>query len=150
MAKPYSMDLRERVVAAVEEEGLSRHEAASRFGIGASTAINWVRRFRDTGSVAPGQMGGHKPRAIQGEHEAWLRDRLRERDFTLRGLVAELAARGLKADYRAVWNFFHAERLSFKKNRARQRTGPSRRRTTARAVDSASEPGRGRPPGLHR
>src|SRR5580765_6616259 len=110
MAKPYSMDLRERVVAAVEEEGLSRHEAASRFGIGASTAINWVRRFRDTGSVAPGQMGGHKPRAIQGEHEAWLRDRLRERDFTLRGLVAELAARGLKADYRAVWNFVHAER----------------------------------------
>jgi transposase len=44
-----------------------------------------------------------------------LRDRLRERDFTLRGLVAELAARGLKADYRAVWNFVHVERLSFKK-----------------------------------
>src|SRR5258708_21558195 len=89
MAKPLSLDLRERVVAAVEEEGLSRHEAASRFGVGVSTAINWVRRFRETGSVAPGQMGGHKPKAIRGEHEVWLRNRLRERDFTLRELVGE-------------------------------------------------------------
>ena len=125
MAKPYSMDLRERVVAAVEEEGLSRNEAAARFGIGISTAINWVRRFKDTGSVAPGQMGGHKPKAIRGEHEAWLQERLQEGGFTLRGLVAELAGRGLKVDYHSVWNFVHAEKLSFKKNRARQRTGSS-------------------------
>ena len=125
MAKPYSMDLRERVVAAVEEEGLSRNEAAARFGIGISTAINWVRRFKDTGSVAPSQMGGYKPKAIRGEHEAWLRERLCQGDFTLRGLVAELAGRGLKVDYHSVWNFVHAEKLSFKKNRARQRTGSS-------------------------
>jgi transposase len=39
----------------------------------------------------------------------------------LRGLVAELAERGLKVDYRSVWNFVHAEKLSFKKNRGRQR-----------------------------
>jgi len=127
MAKPYSLDLRERVVAAVEEGGLSRHAAALRFGIGVSTAIAWVRRFRERGSVAPGRMGGHKPRAIRGEHEVWLRERIGERDFTLRGLVVELAGRGLKVDYRAVWNFVHAERLSFKKNRARQRTGSPRR-----------------------
>jgi hypothetical protein len=44
------------------------------------------------------------------------------RDFTLRGLVTELAERGLKVDYRAVWNFVLAERLSFKKNRGGQRT----------------------------
>jgi transposase len=123
MAKPYSMDLRERVVAAVEEEGLSRNEAAARFGIGISTAINWLQRFKDTGSVAPGQMGGHKPRAIRDEHETWLRERLRQGDFTLRGLVAELAERGLKVDYHSVWNFVHAEKLSFKKNRACQRAG---------------------------
>src|SRR5579885_2646263 len=116
MAKPYSMDLRERVVAAVEEEGLSRHAAAG-FGIGVSTAINWVRRFRERGSVAPGQMGGHKRRAIRGEHEAWLRERIRDRAFTLRGLVAELAGRGLKADYTAVRTFVLAEKLSFKKRR---------------------------------
>jgi putative transposase len=138
MAKPLSMDLRERVIAAVEE-GLSRHEAAARFGIGVSTAIAWVRRFRDTGSAAPGKMGGHKPKAIRGEHEAWLRQRIRDQEFTLRGLVAELAARGLKANYVAVWKFVHAEKLSFKKNRIRQRTGSSRRGATARAVEGASE-----------
>jgi putative transposase len=76
MGKPYSIDLRERAVAAVEEEGLSRHEAAWRFSVAVSTVVNWVRRYRETGSVAPGQMGGHKPKAIQGEHEAWLRHRL--------------------------------------------------------------------------
>jgi transposase len=140
MAKPLSMDLRKRVVAAVKEEGLSRNEAASRFGVAVSTAVNWVRRLRETGSVAPGQMGGHKPKAIRGEHEVWLRNRIRERDFTLRGVVAELAARGLRVDYRSVWNFVHAEKLSFKKNRARQRTGSSRRRATAGAVENLSKP----------
>jgi transposase len=140
MAKPYSMDLRERVVAAVEEGGLSRHEAASRFGVGVSTAIAWVRRFRETGSVAPGQMGGHKPKAIRDEHAAWLRQRIGEPDFTLRGLVVELAGRGLKVDYRAVWNFVHAERLSFKKNRAGARTGSPRCGATAGAMGSAAEP----------
>lgn len=127
MAKPFSMDLRQRVISAVEREGVSRHKAAARFGIGVSTAIDWVRRFRETGSAAPGQMGGHKPRAIRDAHEVWLRERIRERDFTLRGLVAELAARGLKVDYHSVWTFVHAEELSFKKNRARQRTRASRR-----------------------
>jgi transposase len=134
------MDLRERVVTAVVVEGLSCHEAASRFGIGVSTAIAWVRRFRETGSVAPGQMGGHKPKAIRGEHDLWLRQRLREGAFTLRGLVAELAARGGKAGYGAVWRFVHAEKLSFKKNRARQRAGSSRRGATASAVAGLSEP----------
>lgn len=66
MGRPYSMDLRERVVAAVEQEGLSRHQAAARFGVGVSTAINSLNRVAQTGSVAPGQMGGHKPTAISG------------------------------------------------------------------------------------
>lgn len=150
MAKPLSMDLRERVVAAVEEEGLSRHQAAARFGVGVSTAIAWLRRFRETGSVAPGQMGGHKRKAIRGEHETWLRERVREQDFTLQVLVAELAARGLKASYGAVRSFVRGEALSFKKNCARQRAGSSRRGETARAVEGASEADRACPPGLHR
>ena len=87
MGKPYSMDLRERVVAAVEKDGLSCHEAAAQFGVGISTAINWARRKRETGSVAPGQMGGHKPKAISGEYRAWLVKRAKAGDFTLRGLV---------------------------------------------------------------
>src|SRR5258706_16383069 len=118
MGKPYSMDLRERVVAAVETGGLSCHQAAARFGVGVSTAIVWVRRLRETGRVAPGQRGGHKPKAISGEHRAWLLERIKARDFTLRGLVAKLAERGLKADWHAVWNFAHAVKLDFKKIRA--------------------------------
>jgi transposase len=128
MAKPYSMDLRERVIAAVEQEGMSRRSAAERFGVGVSTVIAWVRRLRATGSVAPGQMGGHKPRSIRDEHRVWLLARIGgEQDFTLRGLVGELAERGLKVDYRTVWDFVHEAQLSFKKNRRRQRTGASRR-----------------------
>lgn len=122
MARPYSVDLRERVVTAVEKSGMSRRRAAAHFGVGISTVITWVRRFRETGSVAPGKMGGHKPKALAGEHRVWLLQRAREGDFTLRGLVAELAERGLKVDYRSVWNFAHAEKLSFKKNRRGQRT----------------------------
>jgi transposase len=140
MARPYSVDLRERVVAAVEREGVSRHAAAARFGVAPSTAIGWVSRYRQTGSVAPKRMGGHKPKSIRGEHHDWLVGRCRERDFTLRGLVLELAERGLKVDYRSVWEFVHAEKLSFKKNGARQRAGPSGRGAATGAVGRAPGP----------
>jgi putative transposase len=133
MGKPYSLDLRERVIAAIEG-GMSRRKAAAHFDLGISTVINWARRVRETGSVAPGKMGGHKPKAIAGEHRDWLLARIKEKDFTLRGLVAELAERGLKVDYRTVWNFVHAEKLGFKKNRIRQRTGSSRRRAKTSAM----------------
>jgi transposase len=142
MGKPYSMDLRKRVVAAVEKGGLSCHQAAAQFGVGVNTAILWVRRWRETGSVAPGQMGGHKPKAIAGEHHAWLLERIKAKDFTLRGLVAELAERGLKVDYRSVWEFVHAEKLSFKKNRSGWRTRSPRHRAAAGAVDKVSRPHR--------
>jgi transposase len=56
MGKPYSVDLRRRVVAAIEA-GMSRNQAAKQFGVVISTAIGWMQQ---TGSVAPGQMGGHK------------------------------------------------------------------------------------------
>jgi hypothetical protein len=89
---------------------MSCHGAAAHFGIGVSTAINWVRRLRETGSVEPGQMGGHKPKSISGVHRTWLLERTKQ-DFTLRGLVAELAERGLKVDYPTVWSFVHDEKL---------------------------------------
>lgn len=117
MAKPYSMDLRERVVGAVESGGLSCNQAAVRFGVAISTAVGWLNRYRRTGSVAPGQIGGHRPKKLVGEYRDWLLQRCRERDFTLRGLVAELAERGLSVDYRVVWAFVHAEKLSYKKRR---------------------------------
>jgi putative transposase len=117
MGKPYSLDLRERVVGAVEREGLSRRQAAARFGVSYSSAIEWVKRHRRTGSVRPGQMGGHKPKGISGSYRDWLIERCRSADFTLRGLVRELGERGLKVDYRSVWDFVHAEKLSYKKRR---------------------------------
>src|ERR1700730_7474924 len=58
MARPLSIDLRERAVATVLKGGLSRHRATAQFGVAPSTVINWVRRFQETGSVVPGQMGG--------------------------------------------------------------------------------------------
>jgi transposase len=131
MARPFSMDLRERVVAAVEQGGLSRRKAAAHFDVGVSTVISWVAHYRRTGSVAPAKMGGRRPKAIRGEHRTWLLERAKGGDFTLRGLVAELADRGVKVDYRTMWNFAHAEKLSFKKKRARQRTGSTGCRPTA-------------------
>jgi putative transposase len=138
MGKPYSLDLRKRVVAAVETGGLSCHQAAKRFGVGVTTAINWVNRLRGTGSVAPGKMGGHKPKSISGEHRIWLLRRIKDNDFTLRGLVVELAERGLRVDYRSVWEFVHAEKLSFKKKHGGWRTRPSRRGAAEGAVDKVS------------
>jgi putative transposase len=138
MARPYSIDLRERVVAAVVEGGLSRRQAAGHFDVAISTVIRWVRQFLDTGSLAPGKMGGHKPRTISGAHHDWLVARCLEREFTLRGLVAELAERGCHVDYRSVWNFVHGENLSYKKNRGGQRTRPARRGAPAGAVAGLS------------
>ena len=127
MARAYSMDLRERVVAAVERDGMSRHQAAAHFGVAVSTAVKWLQRVRTTGSVAPCRIGGHKPRAIAGAHRDWLIQRCRSDGFTLRGLVRELADRGLKVDYRSVWEFVHAEKLSYKKRRwsPANRTAPT-------------------------
>ena len=60
-------------------------------------------------------MGGHRPKKLIGTWRSWLLERCRERAFTLRGLVSELVERGLKVDYRSVWRFVHAERLTHKK-----------------------------------
>jgi transposase len=144
MGKPYSLDLRKRVVAAIQG-GMSRNQAAKQFGVAISTAIGWMQRVEETGSIAPGQMGGHKPKAISGEHAIWLSQRMKNGDFTLRGLVAELAERGLKVDYRSVWEFVHAEELSFKKSVVageRDRPDVARRRAQWTKYQDRVEPER--------
>ena len=115
MGKPDSLDLRERVGASVLEGGHWRNKAAALFSMAVSPVVDWVKRYQETGSLEPGQMGGHKQKAIRGEHEESLTRRVREGGFTLRGLVRELADRGLTVDYRSVWNFVHTEKLSVKK-----------------------------------
>lgn len=70
-------------------------------------------------------MHGHRPRLLV-PHRDWLIARTsNDNPFTLRGLQAELAERGVIVDYRTVWAFVHAEGLSFKKKRAAQRARPS-------------------------
>ena len=57
MAKALSIDLRERVIAAVNE-GMSRREAAARFGVSASSAIRWCALERETGDARSKPQGG--------------------------------------------------------------------------------------------
>lgn len=139
MVRPISTDLRERLVGAVERDGISARAAAARFGVSVSSAIKWVRRHRETGSVAPSRMGGYKPRLLTGDLRAWLLDRTKS-DFTLRGLVAELAEQGVKVDYVQVWRFAHAEGLSFKKKRSPRRTAAAQGGPAAGAVEEVPEP----------
>jgi transposase len=96
MTKPYSNDLRERAVARVSA-GESVRSVAAILSVSASSGVKWAQRSRATGSVAPGQMGGHRPPVLVGEHREWLLRRVTQ-DFTLRGLVAELAARGARGE----------------------------------------------------
>lgn len=92
-----------------------RHrQIAAALRISPSCVSKWTCRERETGSVAPAQVGGYKPRTLSGEVAEWLRWRVRAGPFTLRGLTAELAARGVKTQARAVWVFVHDEGLSFK------------------------------------
>ncbi len=77
--------------------------------------MKWFKRLRETGSAAPGRIGGYVTPKIAGAHREWLVERTRAGPFTLRGLVTELAERGLKVDYRTMWKFVRREGLSFKK-----------------------------------
>jgi transposase len=137
MSRPYSMDLRKRAVARVLA-GESVRSVASVLSISAATVVRWSGRHRATGSAAPGKIGGHRVGVLAG-HRDWLVERTR-RDFTLRGLVAELCERGIRVDYVQVWRFVHAEGLSFKKKRAARRTAPPVDRETARTVEEVSGP----------
>ena len=137
MARAYSLDLRERVIAAVEA-GASRHEAAETFGVSVATAVRWMQRFRATGSAAARPMGGRRGSSLEGQR-AWLLARLAVvPDVTLRGLVMELAERGVTTSYGAVWRIVHASGISFKKNAVRQRARAWRCRAAAAALASLS------------
>jgi transposase len=114
MAAPYSLDLRQRVVAAVAA-GLSRAGAAAHYQVSHSSAIRWTKRQADTGSPAALPMGGKKPFTLADE-EAWIRARVEEKpDLTGRELLAELNQRGIEVSYYGVWHFLDHVGLSFKK-----------------------------------
>ena len=123
MARPYSQDLRDRVVGSVAA-GRTCRATATIFGVSVASVVKWAQRWRATGSAAAKPMGGWKQLMLLPERE-WLLARIAEKpDLTLRGLVAELAERGTPASYGAVWRFFEHEGVTFKKKPARQRAGP--------------------------
>src|SRR5438132_4263294 len=139
MARPYSTDLRDRVVASVAG-GRSCRATAALFGVSVASVVKWSQRFRATGSAAAYKMGGWRPLLLKSERD-WLLARIAEKpDLTLRAVMAELAGRGIPASYGAVWRFFAREGITFKKKPARQRTGSRRRRPPARPVEAASGP----------
>lgn len=137
MARAYSLDLRERVVAAVAA-GESCRAVATKFKVSVASVVKWSQRFRANGSAAAYKVGGRRPYALASERD-WLLARLAEKpDITSRALGAELAARGIKVSHFAVWHFFEHEGISFKKKPASQRTGSSGRRPAADAMAKVS------------
>lgn len=118
MTRPLSNDLRKRVVAAVAG-GESCRSVASRFGVAVSSVVKWSQRYRATGSVAPGKMGGHRKRVLE-PHRAFIMERIEQTPhLTLHRLKDELVARGVQVSHNAVWLFLRREGLRFKKNAVR-------------------------------
>src|SRR5205085_158145 len=137
MARPYSTDLRDRVVTSVAG-GRTCRATAALFGVSVSSVVKWSQRFRATGSAAAYWMGGHRPRVLAGQRE-WILARLAEKpDLTLRALVTELVGRGVPASYGAVWRLLKAEGITIKKKPVRRRAGSPRRGPPTRAVEEVS------------
>jgi transposase len=122
MSKALSVDLRERVVAAIAA-GASCRAAAERFGVGASSAIRWWSLHRQVGSVAPGPLGGDR-RSGRIEAHAPLILGLLERtpDITLSELRAALAGAGVPISIASLWRFFARRQITLKKSRHTRRS----------------------------
>jgi transposase len=140
MAKPYSLDLRERMVRAVHC-GKSRREVARMFGVSASCVIKLIREVAATGSCEPKKFGGHKRFALAG-HEDKVRALVSEKpDLTITELWQKLTALGIKVGRSAVGRFLLHLKLTFKKNPACRRTGAGGRQSRpCRLVRDAKRP----------
>ena len=115
--------------------GQTVREVAGALSVAPSGVVKWAQRLR---AIPAARHQARSAVMFRPGSEAGLRARMAEAPFTLRGLVAELAMRGLRVDYHTMWNFAHAEGLSFKKNRARQWAGPAGRGPQAPEVEGAS------------
>ena len=128
MSKSLSVDLRERVVAAVED-GLSCHKAAKRFGVSAASAIRWRALMRKQGDVRPGPLGGDRRSGrIEAQAQVILGLLESRPDITLAEIEAALAGRGVVVSGASIWRFFDRRQITLKKSR------PTR---TSRAVPTS-------------
>jgi transposase len=127
MPKPYSDDVRSRVVEAIEE-GATREEAAEQFGVSLSTVGRFVRLDRETGSVGPAKFGGYKKHALASHEERVRRLVAEQPDITLAELRAKLAKQRVTVGQTSIFRFLRHLKLTFKKKPARRRAGPAGRR----------------------
>ena len=126
MARALSVDLRERVVRAVKE-GASRRSAAARFGVSTASAVRWCARLSETGSVAPGNLGGdHRSGRIEAQAALILQEVERTPDITLAELQRALAASGMTAGLATLWRFLERHGLTRKKRRCMRPSGTAR------------------------
>jgi transposase len=144
MGRAYSLDLRERVVAAVGA-GESCRSVAATFKVSVASVVKWSQRFRRTGSAAARPMGGNRPYVLACERD-WLLKRLGEQpDITLRALLAELAERGITVSYYAVWTSSSTKASASKKSlhaSEQDRPDVARRRAQWRKYQGRLDPSR--------
>ena len=127
MAQPLSMDLRSRLLAAVDG-GMSCRAAAARFGVAPSTAIRWQAQRRATGSLAPKPQGGDMRSRRVEERAADILDIWQARkDISLDELRQELVGVGLIISVAGLHRFFARRGMTRKKRLAMpsSRTAPT-------------------------
>ncbi|BBU62185.1 hypothetical protein MSC49_21200 [Methylosinus sp. C49] len=112
-----SDDLRERVLKAVVEEGMSRNAAAERFGVSIPSAARWVERFETTGEISPSPSGGDlRSKRIEAHRDYLLGLVRRTPDITLLEIEHRLLdAFGERFSSSVLWRFFDRHDISFKK-----------------------------------
>ena len=124
MSKALSLDLRQRVIAAVRDEGLSHRMAAARFKVSAASISRWRAREGQSGELRPGPLGGdRRSAAIEAHASTILRIFEARRDMTIEELRGALAGQELSFGYGTLWRFLARHGLTRKK---RPRTPPSR------------------------
>ena len=134
MPKPYSIDLRGRVIEEVET-GASRREAAERYGLSPSVVVIWVQRFEETGSIAAKPSGGST--SPLEKHAKFLLALIAEQpDMTLDEIVAAMRKRRIAGSRSAVWRFFARRNISFKENSVRGGAETRGRRSRTPTLDA--------------
>ncbi len=113
MVQAYSLDLRERVVAAVAG-GATCRQAAHRFGVNISAVVKWCQRWRATGSVAPAKFGSASSFKLEAHEERLAANVAAQTSITTRALARELAEAGIPVSHHAVWTMLRHEGLTFK------------------------------------
>ncbi len=126
MSKALSVDLRARVVAAIEE-GASCRQAALRFGVSAASAIRWRALARSRGDVRPGPLGGDRRSGRIEAHAALILSLVEAKDdITLAELKERLAEQGLSVGVGTLWRFFDRHKITLKKSRRTRTSKPAR------------------------